>query len=45
MIHYVIVEPLNGKLELPAAVPPVYDVAELVPAARPELAGTVPMLY
>ena len=44
MIHYVIVEPLNGKLELPG-VPPVYDVGELVPDARPELAGTAPMLY
>ncbi|CAN7302587.1 hypothetical protein LJR230_001448 [Trinickia sp. LjRoot230] len=44
MIHYVIVEPLNGKLEL-SNVPPVYEVGELVPEARPELAGAVPVLY
>ena len=45
MIHYVIVEPLNGKLELPAGVPPVYAVNELVPEARPDLAGHAPILY
>lgn len=45
MIHYVIVEPLNGKLELPADVPPVYAVGELVPDARPELAGHAPVLH
>ncbi|CAN7620595.1 DUF4123 domain-containing protein [Trinickia sp. LjRoot230] len=44
MIHYVIVEPLNGKLEL-SNVPPVYEVGELVPEARPELAGAAPVLY
>ena len=44
MIHYVIVEPLNGKLELPGA-PPIYDVGDLVPETRPELEGTAPMLY
>ncbi len=44
MIHYVIVEPLNGKLELPD-VPPVYAVGELVPEARAELAGAAPTLY
>jgi hypothetical protein len=44
MIHYVIVEPLNGKLELPG-IPPVYAVGELVPDARPELAGNAPVLH
>lgn len=44
MIHYVIVEPLNGKFELPDA-PPVYAVGELVPKARPELTGAAPVLY
>lgn len=44
MIHYVIVEPLNGKLELPD-VPPVYAVGELVPEERPELAGKAPVLH
>jgi hypothetical protein len=44
MIHYVIVEPLNGKLALPD-VPPVYAVGELVPEARPELAGNAPVLH
>ena len=44
MIHYVIVEPLNGQLEL-SNVPPIYEVGELVPEARPELAGAAPVLY
>jgi hypothetical protein len=44
MVHYVIVEPANGKLELPD-VPCAYEVGELVPAARPELAGVAPVLY
>ncbi|CAN7634289.1 DUF4123 domain-containing protein [Trinickia sp. LjRoot230] len=44
MIHYVIVEPLNGKLELPSE-PSVYTVGELVPEAQSELAGAAPMLY
>lgn len=44
MIHYVVVEPLNGKLELPD-VPPVYAVGELVPEERAELAGNAPVLY
>lgn len=44
MIHYVIVEPLNGKLALPD-VPPVYAVGELVPEQRPELAGNAPVLH
>jgi hypothetical protein len=44
MVHYVIVEPANGKLELPD-VPRVYEVGELVPTARPELAGVAPVLY
>jgi hypothetical protein len=44
MTHYVIVEPLNGKVELPD-VPPIYAVGELVPDARPELAGAAPVLY
>lgn len=44
MIHYLIVEPFNGQLEL-ADVPPVYEVGELVPEARPELAGAAPVLY
>ncbi|CAJ6791578.1 Uncharacterised protein [Burkholderia pseudomallei] len=44
MVHYVIVEVVNGKLELPG-VPPVYEVGELVPAARPELEGVAPVLY
>lgn len=44
MIHYVIVEPFNGQLEL-SNVPPVYKVGELVPEARPELAGAAPVLY
>ncbi|ARK80144.1 hypothetical protein BOC40_06695 [Burkholderia pseudomallei] len=44
MIHYVIVEPLNGRLELPD-VPPVYAVGELVPQERPELAGNAPVLH
>jgi len=44
MVHYVIVEAVNGKLELPD-VPPVYEVGELIPAARPELEGVAPLLY
>jgi hypothetical protein len=44
MIHYVIVEPLNGQLELSNA-PPIYEVGELVPGARLELAGAAPVLY
>ena len=44
MIHYVIVEPRNGKLEL-SGVPLVYSIGELVPEARPELAGAAPILY
>ncbi|HEX7682876.1 MAG TPA: DUF4123 domain-containing protein [Trinickia sp.] len=44
MVHYVIVEPLNGKLEL-SDVPPVYAVGELVPEQRPELAGNAPVLH
>ncbi|WP_118179528.1 DUF4123 domain-containing protein [Paraburkholderia phosphatilytica] len=44
MVHYVIVEPANGKLELSDA-PPVYEIGELVPADRPELEGVVPVLY
>ncbi|AWG27585.1 DUF4123 domain-containing protein [Burkholderia cenocepacia] len=44
MVHYVIVEVVNGKPELPGA-PPVYEVGELVPAARPELEGVAPVLY
>ncbi|RQH05802.1 DUF4123 domain-containing protein [Paraburkholderia dinghuensis] len=44
MVHYVIVEPANGKLELPG-VPSVYEVGELVPAARSELEGVAPVLY
>jgi hypothetical protein len=44
MVHYVIVEPANGKLELSGA-PPVYEVGELVPPARPELEGVAPVLY
>lgn len=45
MIHYVIVEPFNGQLELSDKVPPVYEVGELVPEARAELAGAAPVLY
>ncbi|WP_201326217.1 DUF4123 domain-containing protein, partial [Burkholderia sp. E168m23] len=44
MVHYVIVEVVNGKPELPG-VPPAYEVGELVPAARPELEGVAPVLY
>jgi hypothetical protein len=44
MVHYVIVEPANGKLEL-SGVPPVYEIGELIPAARPELEGVAPVLY
>jgi hypothetical protein len=44
MIHYVIVEPLNGKLEL-SNVPSVYAVGELVPDERPDLAGNAPILH
>ncbi|WP_118181972.1 DUF4123 domain-containing protein [Paraburkholderia phosphatilytica] len=44
MVHYVIVEPANGKLELSGA-PPVYKIGELVPAARPDLEGVAPVLY
>jgi hypothetical protein len=44
MVHYVIVEPANGKLELLDA-PPVYKIGELVPATRPDLEGVTPVLY
>ncbi|KVG58889.1 DUF4123 domain-containing protein [Burkholderia territorii] len=44
MAHYVIVEAVNGSFEL-AGVPPVYEVGELVPAARPGLEGVAPVLY
>ncbi|MET3624545.1 DUF4123 domain-containing protein [Burkholderia ambifaria] len=44
MVHYVIVEGVNGQLAL-SGVPPVYKVGELVPAARPELEGVAPVLY
>ena len=44
MVHYVIVEPLNGKLEL-SDIPAVYPVGELVPEERPELAGNAPVLH
>ncbi|WGS49817.1 DUF4123 domain-containing protein [Paraburkholderia sp. D15] len=44
MVHYVIVEPANGKLEL-ADAPPVYEIGELVPACRPELTEVAPVLY
>jgi hypothetical protein len=44
MVHYVIVEAVNGALEL-SGVPLVYEVGELVPLARPELEGVAPVLY
>jgi hypothetical protein len=44
MVHYVIVESVNGTLELPGA-PSVYETGELVPAARTELQGVAPVLY
>jgi hypothetical protein len=44
MVHYVIVEPANGKLELPDA-PQPYKIGELVPTARPDLEGVAPVLY
>ena len=44
MIHYVIVEPFNGKFE-PFDGPSIYEVGELVPEAMPELKGSAPVLY
>lgn len=44
MIHYVIVEPFNGKLEAFEG-PPIYEVGELVPEAMHELKGSAPVLY
>jgi hypothetical protein len=41
---YIIVEPSNGNIEdLPYPFP--YELGELVPQARPELAGVAPQLY
>ncbi|HKU00999.1 MAG TPA: DUF4123 domain-containing protein [Paraburkholderia sp.] len=41
---YLIVEPNNGEFDMGSA-PKAYEVGELVPEKRPQLAGVAPVLY